>query len=243
MFESAKKKDKVKFLTSCLTIYHDQNSGLDIINYTVDYEVEELLSLINDFIDFEKNDSIQQQTKLRLFLFIYCHVIEVSLIYLVLHNMLNTIRGADYTAVIKFKTEIGKEKEATLSYKKIEIIKENAKNTNVNIAAVFEEFFDNRLRNAFVHSDYYIDNSGELSITEHLSPTSSRIGKKRSGPKIYSFEDAKDKYDKSLLFLKSFIKVYKSYVREFQDGNSYPTIYGDVFFDIDLGRWRASKEC
>lgn len=233
--------DRAKFLTSCLAIYQDDNSGIKIISCVVDYEFEELLKLITDFNGFEESEEIKLDTKVRLFLFTYCHVIEVNLIYLILYNMLNTLNGNDYSSIIKFITKKNEEKEATIPFKKIEIINNNAKKAHLDLELLFEEFFDNRLRNAFDHSEYYIDDSGELSITAHISPTSSRVGKTISGPKKYSFEDSKDKYDKRLQFLKSFINIYKKHVIEFQDGKSYPTIFGDVFFDSELGEWRAAK--
>ncbi len=100
LFQGAKQENGAKFLTSLLTIYYDQNSGLDTINYTVDYEFEELLDLIRGFSGFEESDELGLDIKVRLFLFIYCHVIEIDFIYLVLNNMLNTIRGEDYSTII-----------------------------------------------------------------------------------------------------------------------------------------------
>jgi hypothetical protein len=91
LFLSSKTKNEEQFLTCFFPFYNQY--GHNILSYMVDFEFAEVLDLIRTLHFDEESKEIDKKTKTRIRLFIYCHIIEVDLVYMILFNMIRTVIG------------------------------------------------------------------------------------------------------------------------------------------------------
>jgi len=183
LFEKAKSKNETQFLTSFFPFYKQQ--GYNIISYIIDYEFTELLELIKTLHIPEDNNEIDNKTKSRIRLLIYCHIIEIDFVYMVIYNMLRTISCQKYSAQITITDINGKIKVLEYPYQKIELIIKESQKSNINFKEIFIEMFDGNLRNVFSHSQYFLHDTGGLEASNYLAPTSSKFMK--SGKPTYNY--------------------------------------------------------
>lgn len=238
LFNKAKIKNETSFLTSCFVFY--KNFNHNILSYTSDFEFQEVIELVEDVRGLRESKDISLKTKSRMYLLIYTHIIEVDLIYTILFNLKNTIRELPYSLVIDYQDENDKKKEATYPPEKIAGLSSELSKIEINIESVYGAFFDKNLRNSFSHSQYYLDPSGDLINSHNIAHKSGGDNKKKV-KRLYNFDEIQEKYDLSVIYLKIFIKVYKEFITDYMDGNSYETLFGPIEFDSKHG-WAFTRK-
>lgn len=152
----------------------------------------------------------KQQSKFRgslgfnINLWMYLHLIECSEHYEIVANLINIIKGSNYTianhknknfANLKVEQKIGR-------------LKSIAKGTDFeNVAEPFDSTFNSRFRNAIGHADYAIKSSGKAGVT---------VVDDAGFPIIFNLQEANDLINRAValhVVLRSLIKHYRSYYR------------------------------
>lgn len=130
----------------------------------------------NDFSEILRSTRKKGQEKraLRMGLFLYCHLTEMSAPYEILSNLLRCIQGKPYSMfpfshlvrVEKNKQSIFAKRHLPSPKKKIEYLRELATACDEQkLLEILDGFFRNDIRNAFYHSDYAITEK-EFRIAE-----------------------------------------------------------------------------
>ena len=234
LFKNAKETNQTQFLTSFFPFgeIHDQST----LSYISDYEFAEVLDLLNNFDPLQAISKINIKDRVRIQMFLYCHIIEVDLIYHILFNMIQTIKRQPYSLKIfsirkrKSKSgEKGSKKIAEYPIEKIEVLTEESEKLGIPLGKVFSEFYSNTLRNAFNHSQYFIEQDGTFNLSQSLSQFAQ--GNARGH---YTAEAISHFYQKSLTYIKTFMNSYNSHIKEFMDGNAYDTNFGKIEYSIPI---------
>ena len=98
LFQEAKNTNKIQFLTSFFPFGKiNKNSTL---SYISDYEFAEVLDLLGSFVPLQAGNEINIKDKVRIQMFLYCHIVEVDLIYHIVFNMIQTIKKNPYSLKI-----------------------------------------------------------------------------------------------------------------------------------------------
>jgi hypothetical protein len=234
LFKNAKETNQTQFLTSFFSF--GEIYGQSTLSYISDYEFAEVLELLNNFNPLQTSNEINIKDKVRIQMFLYCHIIEVDLIYHILFNMIQTIKRQSYSSDIfsirkkKSKNgEKGSKKIAKYPIDKIKVLKVESDKFEMPLDKVFSDFYSNTLRNAFNHSQYFVEQNGTFSISQSLSQFSQ--GNARGH---YSAEAISHFYQKSLTYIKTFINCYKSHIKEFMDGEAHDTNFGKIEYSIPI---------
>ena len=238
IFSRAKTTNEISFLTSCFVFHKKWNHN--ILTYSSDREFQEVLELISDIKGLQESGSVNKTTKARMYLLIYSHILEVDLIYLILYNMINTIRKKEYSPVVKFLNDKEQWKKAKYPSQKIKSLQSISHKIDINVENLYNNFFDKNLRNAFSHSQYYLDLSGNLINTKNIISTSSKVSNADKVQTMYAFEDLESKFEMSKAYVKSFIKIYKKSIEPYMDGESHETFFGPIEFDSKYG-WAFTR--
>jgi len=235
LFVKAEESDKRQYLTSFFAFY--KLSDKWILDFITNYVFGEILDILNTFKIFQDSTEVDKKIKTRARMLMYCHIVEAELIYMVIFNMIRTIKKLEYSPIINVSTKSNKIQELEYAYKKVkEIVKEGSA-LGLQFDSMYSEIYFNQLRNAFSHSQYFLDKDGDLIISRNISPTTSRIFKKSSQKTHYKYEEIEEIFNKTLVYVDTFIGTYKKFLLEFKDGTSNPIIFGNMRFDKSTGRW------
>jgi hypothetical protein len=155
------KNDIICYFASLLRVLGMEDGGWD--PYA---ESRGLLDDINAFFKLElpkEHFKEPHKTPWRLGLLLYSHIVEMDAPYEVLTNLLRFQLGKGYSpnpffALLREKEQKSYARWGISTGRKIEIIKQLSKDLGFDAGDIFDEFYDNRLRNAIAHSDYIIAN-------------------------------------------------------------------------------------
>jgi hypothetical protein len=159
MPDDAVSHDIIRYFASLLRVLGMEDGGWD--PYA---ESRATLDDINGmfFIDLPQDRFPDANaTKRRLGLLLYSHIVEMDAPYEVLTNLLRFRLGKGYSPnpYFDFLTEKQQKsfKKTGISIsEKIEIIMRLSKDANLQVGSLFDDFYNNRLRNAIAHSDYIL---------------------------------------------------------------------------------------
>jgi len=235
LFIKARDTNKVQFLTSFFAFYKLKNKL--ILDYFTNYVFQEVLEILHSFKNFQESTEIPKKIKTRVRMLLYCHIVEVEFIYRIIFNMVRTIKGLEYSPIIYRETNNKKIEELEYAYNKIKVIKKETSDIDIKFDLLYMEFYNNALRNAFSHSQYFINKYGDLVITRYLSPTTSKVLKKTSQKSEYKYKEIKCIFNKAYIYIETFIKTYNNFLSEFMDGQAYPFLFGNIHFDMSSGKW------
>ena len=152
--------DIVNYFASLLRVFGMEDSGWD--PYA---ESRATLEDLNGFFDVNLPEELfpnPHATHWRIGLVMYSHLVEMDAPYEVLTNLLRFRLGKGYSPYAFFEFLKAKEKKRFLKHdistsRKMEIIKELSAEAELpDVGRIFDEFYDNRLRNAIAHSDYIL---------------------------------------------------------------------------------------
>ncbi len=232
LFNEAKNTNKIQFLTSFFPF--GEINGNRTLSYISDYEFAEVLELLNRFEPLQAGTEIDIKDKIRIQMFLYCHIVEVDLIYHIVFNMIQTIKKSPYSLeIFSIRTKNSKngkkgtKKIAEYPVEKIEIIQNLSDGFEKPLRNVYREFFSSKLRNAFSHSQYFIEQDGTFNLSQSLSQC-----QPGSTSGFYNATSMESFFKKSLSYIKAFINSYNLYIQEFKDGNAYDTIFVKISFSI-----------
>ena len=167
--------DIINYFASLLRVFGEEDGGWD--------PYAESRATIEDLNSFFKIDLPEDRfpdsnaTHLRIGLLLYGHVVEMDAPYEVLANLLRFRLGQGYSpnAFLEFLSDKEKKsfrKRGLSTVRKIQIIKDLSAEAGLpEIGGIFDDFYDNHLRNAVGHSDFILaDNDfrcrGNLSGTK-----------------------------------------------------------------------------
>jgi hypothetical protein len=155
LFNRAKETDEFEYVCALLRIRGAEDSGWD--------PLEESRRAINDYSSLIEAP-LRSDTKLRLALLVYCHIIESDAIYEVIENMLNITNGdrcnispLAHLYIKRQKAGVFQSSIPPSAKKVVDHLKEHAANRGeVQLANLLGDMVDEKVRNAFFHSDYII---------------------------------------------------------------------------------------
>src|SRR5262245_34615401 len=150
-------KDIIRYFASLLRVLGMEDRGWDPYE-----ESRSVLDDINGFFKLELPEEHYKhpgKTTWRIGLLLYSHIVEMDAPYEVLTNLLRFQRGKGYSPNPFFDFLSDREKKAfrkrdLATGRKIEIIKQLSTELKLDAGTIFDEFYNNRLRNSIAHSDY-----------------------------------------------------------------------------------------
>jgi hypothetical protein len=154
-------KDIIRYFASLLRALGMEDRGWDPYE-----ESRATLDDINGFFKLELPEALYKQpdkTTWRIGLLLYSHIVEMDAPYEVITNLLRFQLGKGYSPSPFFdflsdREKKGFRKRELTTGRKIEIIKQLSTELKLDVGAIFDEFYNNRLRNAIAHSDYILTN-------------------------------------------------------------------------------------
>ena len=148
LFEKAQEISDFEFITSLLNISRHQDAGWIAFETT-----EKIFSLINRL----KNKINDSEERLYLLLLLYGLIIEASLPYELIANLLNILLGQRYTILNFPDIKIRNNYRLQFPSEKIKKLTNLAERANfLKSLTPIQEIFNKELRNAIFHSDYVI---------------------------------------------------------------------------------------
>ena len=155
--------DIIRYLAALLRVLGMEDKGWD--------PYAESRATLNDLNGFFKVEMPKKwfrkpdETHWRLGLLLYTHIVEMDAPYEVIINLLRFRIGDGYSPNPYFdylsKNEQKSFRKRGISTgRKIEIIKLLSDKAGLSVGAIFDEYYDNRLRNAISHSDYILTEKG-----------------------------------------------------------------------------------
>jgi hypothetical protein len=165
LFEKAFKSDPFDMLCTILRV-----KGLSDAKWD---PFEESLDSFNDYswLIEESKKARGDRCVRRISLLVYCQMIEMSALHEMLANLLRCISGKPYILSPFFHLQKKKKKEllswippsASVKFRELRKLAENAKDDKLPL--YIDSFFNEKVRNAFSHSDYILTDS-EFRYTE-----------------------------------------------------------------------------
>ena len=210
LFDKARRTNEIQFLTSFFAFH--KLKGYNLFSYITDFEFREVLELLSIFNGLQGIEEIDAKIKTRMMMLVYCHIIEVDFIYLVLFNMIRTIRGESYSPIIT-QPRKKKPKELIFPSEKVELLRKKSAKIDLPLNDIYSQFYFKELRNAFSHSQYYLDSNGRIV----------------------------DIYNKSNTYIMSFLNVYGKFMSGYMNGDSYGTNFGKILFHQKHG-WKFEDQ-
>jgi len=227
-----------KLLNALVVVDKGMFHGNNIINYVVDYEMQELCDFMNSFTaHLKQTDNHFQQARIRTLL--YCHIMEADLPLTVIWNLLRILEGGNSDWTFHRITKNGKKEVCRYPREKIAELSRLSKKLGMQIGTVLDRLWQVDLRNAFSHSQYCW--MGEvLTATGSLSPLSRKNGGKRGNPS-FTFDDIERLYEGTSKLLYYFTKAYRITIDPFKDGNAYAVDSGSIVWDSQAGwLWKGN---
>lgn len=160
--EEPAKNDIIKYFSSLLRVTGMEDSGWD--------PHAESKGLLNDINHIFKLDLPKEhfpdpgKTSWRMGLFMYSHILEMDAPYEVITNLMRYQLGHGYSPnpYYKFLNKEGRKKfknRGLYPIEKIDIIKSLDQELKTGVGEIFDDFFNNKLRNAISHADFVITDS------------------------------------------------------------------------------------
>lgn len=207
-----------KLLNALVVVDKSMFRGHSMINYVVDYEMQELCHFVNGFnAHLKQTDDRFQQSRIRAL--IYCHIMEADLPLTVIWNLLRILNGEDCDWTFCRITNGKKKQICEYPRQKIVELSRLSKKLDVRIGTVLDRLWQVDLRNAFSHSQYCW--MGEmLTATSSLSPLSRKKERERNNPS-FTAEDIELLYRGASKLLYYFVEAYRLTIEPFKDGNAH----------------------
>lgn len=177
LFDKAKTDNKYSFYMFVSNTFIESDKLFDEIfesvnSYLYIMDDLELKARMGEIGKFKLDDSINyNKAILRLKLLIYCHIVELKKIYNFLNNIIK-IAYCEIVATDKEKRKISLMRFDTYSDDMVvgDIINNIQKITNeksLSLGNFIKSFYNNKLRNAFYHSQYIINDDNDLYLTSY----------------------------------------------------------------------------
>jgi len=162
---------------------------------------------------------LRQDTRIRLALLTYCHLVEADAIYKILENMLRVIEGERCSTDPFCHLYRSKRKKDSGGFRReslppsaktvVSSLVKHARSINEDeLAAILEEMFDDQIRNAFFHSDYML-HENEFRSKEAKFQTGNIISSSVELPVVMN------QMNRGLAFYLVFMQCYTEHIRSY----------------------------
>ena len=151
LFEDARSKDEFEFICTLMRVRGTEDVGWD--PFMESHELaQQLIGLIDAPLD--------QKLRLRLLLFLYCHLTEMTDLYAVTVNLLRILRGDRYVLDPFYNLpKPSKAQTGDLLNRPIRQLASLATEVGqIEVGELYTAFYMRPVRNAFYHSDYILTN-------------------------------------------------------------------------------------
>lgn len=224
-----------KLLSALIAVDKTMHTGLSVINYIVDSEMQEICDFVNEFNAYLKQTDNKFQ-QIRVKILIYCHILEADLPLTVIWNLLRILNDEPCDWTFHRITKEGKTEVCEFTNQKIKEIARLSLITHTSTGNVLIRLWEPGLRNAFSHSQYCW--MGDmLRGTNDLSPISRQQRRSGTTDRKYTFTDVHTLYQCAQNLLHSFITCYHLVIEKYKDGNTYKVQDGWVVWDGSAGGW------
>lgn len=150
LFRRAKEVDEFEYCSTLLRIRGMEDAGWDPMHESWEL-AQQLMAL--------QNAPLEQGVKLRLALFLYCHLTEMSDVYSIPANMLHVLAGRRYSmSPFLHGLDQGEQQPSSPSGKARRIKSLALEHDMEEFGELFETMIVKDVRNAFYHSDYILTN-------------------------------------------------------------------------------------
>lgn len=221
-----------KLLSALVPVDKTFLKGRAMINYVVDWEMQEICDFVNGF-----NTHIQQTEDrfqiVRLKTLIYCHIMEADLPLTILWNLLRILNGDSCDWTFHRITKNGNRHVCQYPREKIIELKRLSDETGLDIGEVVERLWEPGLRNTFSHSQYCWMGD-RLQPTKSLSPISRKDGG-ANNVQAFTFDEIDTLYRRADNLLYYFTVGYRSVIANYKDGNAYRIQDGWIVWDKQSG--------
>lgn len=167
LFRRARQADEFEYACTLLRVRGLEASGWD--------PLEESNQLVQDLVGAMDDRSMSPRFRMRLLLFLYCHITEMNDLYAIPANLLRVCAGDRYvTSPFEAGLSAGS-KAANVPGTKAKRVVEMATAVGFpDIANAYDYFLVNRVRNAFYHSAYTLT-ADSFNITSGPGVTIDRV--------------------------------------------------------------------
>ena len=209
LFAKAKSKDEFEYACALLRIRGMEGPGWDPLRET-HLLIADMLGLMGG--------PLREDTKIRLALLTYCHLVEVDAIYGILKNMLRVLENErcstePFWEQYRSKIKGGKSRFKGVIPPSAGIVIKNIQQHALKIgendmAGLLEQIFEDEVRNSFFHSDYIL----------YQDEFRSREGRFRKGNIISSsmkLSELIDLVNRALGFYQAFMECYQKHIRSY----------------------------
>ncbi len=185
--------DIIRYFASLLRVLGMEDRGWD--------PYAESRAILNDINGLFKVELPQEHfeapdmTVWRIGLLLYSHIVEMDAPYEVLTNLLRFQLGKGYSPnpyfdLLSAKEQKGYSRRGISIHRKIELIKQLSGELGNDVGGIFDDFYDNKLRNAIAHSDYILTDEdfrcrGGLSGLKAFKITHEDLAEKISAAKSF----------------------------------------------------------
>lgn len=236
--------DRVRFghtgnlLNALVVVDKTMHEGCSVINYVVDYEMQELCDFVNEFKAHLKHTE-NRFHQARIKVLIYCHILEADLPLTIFWNLLRVVKGETCDWTFRRITKNGDKQVCQYPREKVDELRSLSEQLDMKIGTVVDRLWQGRLRNAFNHSQYcWMGDT--LTATSSLSPLSRKnVGKK--GNPTFTFDDIELLYQGAIKLLYYFTEAYRIAIAPFKDGNAHAVDSGWIIWDSEAGwLWKGN---
>ena len=238
VFDRVRFGDTANLLSALVVVDKTMHQGYSVINYVVDYEMQELCYFVNELKAYLKQteDRFHQA---RIKVLIYCHILEADLPLTVFWNLLRILKGEKCDWTFHRITKSTDKQVCEYPRQKVDELSQLSERLNMQIGTVLDRLWQRELRNAFNHSQYcWMGDT--LTATSSLSPLSRKSTWKKGNP-TFTFDDIELLYQGATKLLYYFTEAYRIAIDPFKDGNAHPVDSGWIIWDSKAGwLWRGN---
>ena len=198
LFVKAKSIDEFAYIFALLGI----NSGMEDIGWQ---PINETHFLIQDIVSIIKIP-LNEDTRIRLMLLLYCQITESNYLYHVLYNMFLCIEKKEPPKVFNFLDQFQKGSPPSVKSKVKQICVKADKLGHAEISTILNIIFDSSLRNAISHADFILFES-ELRL------------KHGNQIKKLKFDKVSHLIQNTLIFFHVFFEILANCKMAYKDGH------------------------
>lgn len=250
LFNGCQQRSGCRFPNALIPVY--SGSPVQIYQYSVNEVYDYTLALRGLVEQIDKGKLFYEtdaEMSVRLSVHAYCHIMEADLLYLILLNLCRVAEGlkCDWLFMAREKDDSFREKDGDV-YRlnkisdKIEHLKKYDLAKESQLSTMLEGLWDGELRNAFSHSQYFIDSEGKLGCIKWAHKTSSesfaKNGQFTGEPLYLEKKDIKSLSESAFGYIRIFGDLYHEFVTPYKSTSSVSLDDFDVFYDTNKRVWR-----
>lgn len=235
LFGAVRESKESELLSALVPVDTTMQKGHRVINYVPDLEMDELCRLASYFGGLVQTES-DPGNQARIRVLVYCHIFEADFPLTVCWNLLRTLNGQECSWIFSRRTKGGKVRLCQYPRERVKEMERLSQQTSMSLGKLLSGLWQNDLRNAFSHSQYFLGGNA-LTSSRSLSPVSRpRVGIRERSPS-FTFVDIEDLYDRAVELLSGFIEQYKESVHVYKNGELHKIQKGWIRWDTKRAHW------